>query len=107
MLGNKTWLLYLFIAVILTWAIYSCTKTKSKGFISAHTSLIGSNMLYLAILIFIKGKQDLKTWAEIPGYLLVFVGGFIGWFLNKLMWEKYDKMDEEQEKQAAANVGNY
>ncbi|TNV76360.1 hypothetical protein FGO68_gene10432 [Halteria grandinella] len=100
-------LLLLYLAGMLGWAVYSCRNEKNKDLISAQTSLIGSDALYLAFLIFINGTVDLLTYARLPGYLLVLVGGLFGWFLNKQLWEKYDKIDEEQEQQAASNLGNY
>ncbi|TNV76252.1 hypothetical protein FGO68_gene5797 [Halteria grandinella] len=100
-------LLFLYMAGMLGWAVFSCRNEKNKDLICAQTSLIGSDMLYLAFLIFINGRVDLFTYAKLPGYLLVLVGGLFGWFLNKQLWEKYDKIDEEQEQQAASNLGNY
>lgn len=90
-------LFFLYLAGMFAWAVFSCRNDKNKDLICAQTSLIGSDMLYLAFLIFINGTVDLFTYARLPGYLLVFVGGFFGWFLNKQLWEKYDKIDEEQE----------
>ncbi|TNV75900.1 hypothetical protein FGO68_gene6403 [Halteria grandinella] len=92
----------LYYASMFCLAVFSYYQEKNKDMISAYTSLIGSLLLIITIGHFLDEK--------IPRYhlyLFILVGALFGWFLNKKIWEKHEKLDEHLEQQAAANMGNY
>ncbi|TNV75999.1 hypothetical protein FGO68_gene11533 [Halteria grandinella] len=73
---------------IFGWAVFSSKKQKNMDLISVHASLYGSDLIYFALRIFLKGNVDLLTYYYMPQYLFVLIGGYFGWFINKKLWGK-------------------